>query len=115
VAIEVSNGNGVRRMAKRVGNYLKNKGTKVTRLTNAHHFNFASTKIYYQDKYLHEAYKIAKEIPGFQNMENDNNLRLDNVHIKVLIGKDLISYDKYFIRESILAENFMRSKDLLHN
>jgi tetratricopeptide (TPR) repeat protein len=103
--IEISNGNGVRRMAKRVGNYLQNKGTKVTRLTNAHHFNFEKTKIYYQDKYLHAAYKIAKEIPGFQNMENNSDLSLNNVHVKVLIGKDLISYDKYFTRQSIQAKN----------
>ncbi len=113
--VEISNGNGVRRMAKRVGNYLKTKGAKVTRLTNAQHFDFAETKIYYQDKYLHEAYKIAKEIPGFQNMEKNNDLSLNNVHVKVLIGKDLISYDKYFTRQSIQAKNLVRSIDLFHN
>jgi tetratricopeptide (TPR) repeat protein len=110
-----ANGNGVHRMAERVGNYLKNTGVKVTRLTNADHFKFAETIIYYQDVYLHEAYKIAKEIPGFQNMEKNNDLSLNNVHVKVLIGKDLISYDKYFTQQSILAKNSMKSKNLFHN
>jgi tetratricopeptide (TPR) repeat protein len=108
--IEISNGNGIPRMAKRVGNYLKIKGAEVTRLTNAHHFNFTKTKIYYQEAYLHEAYKIAKEIPGFQNMEKKSDLNLNNVHIKVLIGKDLIFYDKYFTRQCIQAKNLMSSK-----
>jgi len=94
--IEISNGNGVDRMAKRVGNYLESKGAKVTRLTNADHFNFAETKIYYQDVYLQEAYKVAKEIPGLQNMEKKDDLSLHNVHVKVLIGKDLVPYDELF-------------------
>jgi Flp pilus assembly protein TadD len=113
--IEISNGNGVRKMAKRVGDYLKIKGAKVTRITNAPHFNFAETKIYYQDTYLHEAYKIAKEIPGFQNMEKSSNLSLNNIHVKVLIGKDLIFYDNYFFSQNIQANSCIRPKGSSRN
>jgi len=113
--IEISNGNGVRRMAKRVGDYLKIKGAKVTRITNAQHFNFAETKIYYQDPYLHEAYEIAKEIPGFQNMEKSSNLSLNNIHVKVLIGKDLIFYDRYFSSQNIQANNCTNYRGSSHN
>lgn len=96
VTVEISNGNGVRRMAARVGNYLKKKGIKVTRLTNAEHFNFGDTMIYYHWDHLQEAFKIAREIPGYQNMEKLNRSGPKSVKIKVRIGKDLVPYDELF-------------------
>jgi Flp pilus assembly protein TadD len=90
--IEVSNGNGVNNMAKRVGNYFEKKGLIVSRLTNAEHFNFKETKIFYLRPYLHDAYIVAQHIPGWQNMEEVDELSRQNVKIKVLIGKDLIPY-----------------------
>lgn len=94
--IEVSNGNGVNRMATRMGNYLRNKGLNVTLLTNADHFGYEETKIYYNDHHLHDAYKVAQQIPGWQDMEQVNEFSRQNIKIKVLIGKDLISYDRLF-------------------
>ena len=94
--IEVSNGNGVSRMATRMGNYLRNKGLNVIRLTNADHFGYKETKIYYSEPYLHDAYKVARQIPGWQNMEKVNKFNRQSIKIKVLIGNDLISYDSLF-------------------
>jgi hypothetical protein len=94
--IEVSNGNGVNRMATRMGNYLRNKGLNVTLLTNADHFGYEETKIYYSEPHLHDAYKVAQQIPGWQDMEKVNEFSRQNIKIKVLIGKDLISYDRLF-------------------
>lgn len=90
--IEVSNGNGVNRMARRVGNDLKDKGLNVTRLTNADHFGYQETKIFYLSPYLHDAYAVAKQIPGWQNMEKVDTFSRQNTKIRVLIGKDLIPY-----------------------
>jgi Flp pilus assembly protein TadD len=90
--IEVSNGNGVNRMARRVGNDLKDMGLNVTRLTNADHFGYKKTKIYYLSPYLHDAYKVAKQIPGWQNMEKVDKFSRQNTKIRVLIGKDIIPY-----------------------
>ncbi len=90
--IEVSNGNGVNNMAKRVGNYFEKKGLIVSRLTNAEHFNFKETKIFYLKPYLHDAYIVAQHIPGWQNMKEVDELSRQNIKVKVLIGKDLIPY-----------------------
>jgi tetratricopeptide (TPR) repeat protein len=94
--VEISNGNGVNRMATRMGNYLRKKGIKVTRLTNAEHFNFGETTIYYHWDYLQDAFKVAREIPGYQNMEKLKTPGQKSVKIKVRIGKDLVPYDELF-------------------
>ena len=94
--IEVSNGNGVNSMATRVGNYLINKGLNIILHTNADHFGYKESKIYYSEPYLHEAYKVAQQIPGWQNMEKADHFNRPSIKIKVLIGHDLISYDGLF-------------------
>jgi len=94
--IEVSNGNGVNQMATRFGRYLKNKGFHVTAVTNANHFNHQHTMIYYCRGHLHDAYEVAKKIPGYQNMEKVDELGKPDIHIRVLIGKDLIGFNQLF-------------------
>ena len=94
--IEVSNGNGVNRMAARVGHYLQKNGLKVTRFTNAEHFDFPVTKILYHDDYLQDAFNVATHIPGYQQMEKVPQFNPQNIKVKVLIGKDLIGYDQFF-------------------
>ena len=92
--VEVANGNGVYRMASRFGIYLASKGLHVTRHTNADHFNFSKTKIYYHDDYLQDAFNVAKHIPGLQNMEKCREFNRKNIKIKVVLGKDLVPYDR---------------------
>ena len=98
--VEISNGNGVNRMAARVGNYLSKKGVKITRLTNAEHFNYDETMIYYQGGHLQDAFKIAQEIPGYQNMERLKTPDQKSGKIKVRIGRDLVPYDEIFKERS---------------
>jgi len=98
--VEISNGNGVNRMAARIGNYLSKKGVKITRLTNAEHFNYEETMIYYPWGHLQDAFKIAQEIPGYQNMERLRAPDQKNEKIKVRIGKDLVPYDQIFKESS---------------
>jgi tetratricopeptide (TPR) repeat protein len=99
VEVEVANGNGVNRMASRVGTYLAKKGLHVTRYTNADHFNFNQTKIYYHDDFLQDAFNVAKHIPGLQNMEKCEEFNQENIKIKVLLGKDLAPYDRLITSE----------------
>jgi tetratricopeptide (TPR) repeat protein len=96
--VEVSNGNGVNRMARRVGNYLRNKGLNVTRLTNAKNFNFAETRIYYHDDYLQDAFEVARQIPGYQQMEEIEEFGRQAIKIKLVIGKDIVPYDPLFLK-----------------
>ena len=99
IDIEISNGNGVNRMAGGVGSYLKNRGHNVTRLTNADHFKYKDTMIYYRRGYLHDAYRVAQEIPRYQRMKKVNNFDRQNIKIKVLLGQDVVPYRKSFKRE----------------
>jgi Tfp pilus assembly protein PilF len=110
--VEISNGNGVNRMAARVGNYLKKKGIKVTRLTNAENFNFDETIIYYHWDHLQDAFKVAQEIPGSQNMEKLRTSDQKSVKIKVRLGKDLVLYDQFFVEHIKDHNNTKKSKRL---
>lgn len=92
-AIEISNGNGVKRMAKRTGNYLRKKGFSKARLTNADHFNHAETTIYYCSGYLHNAYRVAQQMPGYQNMKKVEKFNRPDTKIRVLIGKDMVVFN----------------------
>ena len=69
IKIEVSNGNGVTGMAKRVGNYLRGKDFILMYLSNATHFNHDKTSIYYTSGYLREAYRMSQELPGLQSLQ----------------------------------------------
>ena len=97
LSLEISNGNGVRHMARRVGNLLIDEGFEKPNLTNASHFNHSETKIYYCIGYLQEAYRVAQEIPGYQNMEKVDRLERPDIKVKVLIGKDLTLFDDLFM------------------
>jgi tetratricopeptide (TPR) repeat protein len=96
IAIEISNGNGVDKMARMVGDYLKEKGFRVTRLTNANYFNYAETKIFYQKEYHDAADQVAEQLPVFWSKEETEKFDRPNIKIKILIGKDLVPHHKTF-------------------
>ncbi|MFO8241071.1 MAG: tetratricopeptide repeat protein [Dissulfuribacterales bacterium] len=96
IMFEVSNGNGVNRMAKKVGTYLNSTDFQLMYLTNADHYNYPQTIIYYVNGYIHEASKAAERLPGLQKIEMISHLNKKCAAIKVLIGKDLIAYMSSF-------------------
>jgi Flp pilus assembly protein TadD len=92
VMIEVSNGNGVRHMAKQVGHFLRGKSVVLMYLSNADHFNYDRTTIYYTDGHLDEAFQLSQKLPGQQFMQQVASIREGNADISVLIGKDLVPH-----------------------
>lgn len=97
VGVEISNGNGVNRMARRVGNYLKEKGFNVVRLTNANNFSYSETQIYFHKGHGDNARQLAEQIISkLENMKELKQLDRPNIKIKVIIGRDLISKNKSF-------------------
>ena len=68
--LEISNGNGVKYAARKVGSYLREKGFRVSQLTDASHFNFSESKIYYSSGHFQDALQLAQTIPGFQKFKN---------------------------------------------
>ncbi len=90
--IEVSNGSGVNRMAREIGDYLKDRGFNVVRLTNADHFNYADGSIFCRKGYCDRAYEIAMWLPGVQDVRETERLDRERVKIKILIGKNQSRY-----------------------
>jgi tetratricopeptide (TPR) repeat protein len=96
--IEVSNGNGVYQMARRVKSHLKENGVTKVRLSNARHFNYGQSKIYYCEGYFENAEHLAELIPGRQDLVKVEGFQRPDVKIKILIGKDVIPYDPIFAK-----------------
>jgi Flp pilus assembly protein TadD len=92
VLIEVSNGNGLRHMAKQVGHYLKGGAFVLMYLSNADHFNYDRTTIYYTGGHLAEAFELSQKLPGDQFMQQVAVIREGNADISILIGKDLVPH-----------------------
>ena len=96
IKIEVSNGNGVRHMARNVGDYLKGSGFILMYLSNARNFSQETTKIYYTKGYLREAYLLAQKLPGRQSFEEVSQIKNGNAEVSILLGKDLIPHLSLF-------------------
>jgi len=97
--IEVSNGNGTPRMARKMGDYLKTRGLKVSRVTNANHFDHRVSKIYYQEGYHEAASRLADQLPALDGMEEAKRFDRPDIKIKLLIGKDLVPYQTSLLKE----------------
>jgi len=97
IKMEVSNGNGVRHMAKNVGNYLGGNGFVLYYLTNARHFRHEETKIYYAKGFLREASLLAQKLPGRQSLEEVDEIREGKAEISIVIGKDMVHHLDLFM------------------
>lgn len=86
--VEVSNGNGVTGMARRVGTYLKDSGFAAARLTNQHGFGVAATRVEYRDGYEAEARKLAAAMPRSVDIAPSTTLRRD-IGVRLVLGKDM--------------------------
>jgi Flp pilus assembly protein TadD len=90
--IEVANGNGVRHMARQVGHFIQDRTLILMYLSNADHFNYGRTSIYYTPGTLQEALRVAQKLPGLQQMQEKTAIREGNADISILIGQDLVPH-----------------------
>ena len=81
-------------MARRVGQYLERRGLEVNRFSNANHFNYRVSKIYYREGYQEAANHLADQLPVLDGMEETKRFDRPNIKIKLLIGKDLIPHQR---------------------
>ena len=58
-------------------------------ITNAKHFDFKGSVIFYREGYLQDAYKIALMVPGYQEMKQVGSLGRPEVSVKLLLGQDM--------------------------
>ena len=94
VEIEIANGNGVNGAAGRFGRYLKSRGFKVAKVTNANSFDHATTKIFYCNGDIKNVYKLLQKIPLLPDQRSIIELKNMGSRIKIIIGKDLVKHDK---------------------
>lgn len=86
--IEVSNGNGVTGMARKVANFLGGEGYSRSRLTNQKPFQVTSSQVQYRSGYREQAQSLVATLPGQPGIAQADDLRGD-ISIRVVLGKDL--------------------------
>lgn len=95
--IEVSNGNGVTGMARKVAGFFDERGYSGARLTNQKPFQVASSAVQYRFGYRDEAQSLASTMPGHPALIQANDLRWD-ISVRVVLGKDVMGNVAYFER-----------------
>ena len=88
--LEVSNGNGITGMARRVAARLESTGVKTVRLTNQLPFQQASTEIQYREGYLAEAKRISAAFQVPMSVVKHDALRND-IDVRLVLGKNVSS------------------------
>ena len=86
--LELSNGNGVTGMAKRLGQQLAAIGLPKPRLTNQKPFRQPTTEIQYRDGYADVAASLRSRMPSQPPMIKTAALRA-STDVRVVLGKDL--------------------------
>ncbi|MGG7054688.1 LytR C-terminal domain-containing protein [Nitrosomonas sp. ANs5] len=94
--IEVSNGNGISGMARKVANFLAQAGYPGARLTNHPSFQQASTEIHYRPGHQAQAEHMRSMLPNGVAKSFENNSLRDDIGVKILLGKDLQVAIDYF-------------------
>jgi hypothetical protein len=90
VELEIANGNGVNGMARRLQNFLKERGFKVTKITNANTFEHITTKIFYYNGHRKDVDRIIQEIAFSPDERSIIELKNFGRRIKIIIGKDIM-------------------------
>ena len=88
--VEISNGAGRTKLAARTRQFMRQEGVVVGRLTNAEHYNFGSSTIFYRKGYAEKAREIADLFPMPMNLKAITEQRS---HIRVLLGADSLDFD----------------------
>ncbi|MDR4519944.1 MAG: tetratricopeptide repeat protein [Nitrosomonas sp.] len=97
--IEISNGNGITGMARKVSAYLEQFGADSIRLTNHETFQQKSTEIHYRPGSLQYANTLNQILPEPVSVIERNDLRSD-IQVKVLLGRDISHASAHFDREN---------------
>jgi tetratricopeptide (TPR) repeat protein len=88
LGLEVSNGNGIRGMAKQVAAALRSQGIGVTRLSNRKPFDQLRTEIEYRKGYLISARELGVRLPSPPSFVESGSLGA-GIGVRLVLGKDL--------------------------
>ena len=90
VCVEVSNGNGVKFMARNMRDHLNKNGFRVTRISNGGDVD--QTYIYYEKGHALEAKALALQMPVVVKIKELESLDVPDIKVRILLGKDMIRY-----------------------
>jgi tetratricopeptide (TPR) repeat protein len=94
--IEISNGNGVYKMARNIGNYFELNGFDVHRLSNADHFGYPQTRIFYSDGQRQVACNLSRMLFGPDIVCDLIYDGQKHGQVKVLVGEDAAGLNDLF-------------------
>ncbi|MGH8729595.1 MAG: LytR C-terminal domain-containing protein [Burkholderiales bacterium] len=86
--VEVSNGNGVTRMARKVATYLGINGVPTSRITNHKSFDQLTTQIEYREGFKLQAKSLNSKLPKPANLVASEKLR-EGIDLRLVLGRDL--------------------------
>ena len=91
-AMEISNGNGRRGMARMMGDYLRDQGEQVVRITNAGSFSMPQSVIHYAPGEIEAARRLAARLPVAAELRETlpDNARIS---VRLVIGQDILDYE----------------------
>lgn len=101
--LEVSNGNGVTGMARRVAGRLERIGIATGRLTNQLPFDQASTEVQYREGYRPEAARLASALQGAVSVVRNDRLRND-IHVRLVLGQDIRNETALFVPQTAKSQ-----------
>ena len=87
VGFEISNGNGVAGMARRVAALLRSHGIQVNRLTNQPKFAQSTTQVQFRPGHEQDAIRMQSALSSPVTMVESDNMRKD-VNVRLVIGRD---------------------------
>jgi hypothetical protein len=105
VELEIANGNGVAGMARSLQYFLKERGFKVVKITNAYSFEHITTKIFYHNGYRKDVDRLIEKISFCPDERSIIGLKNFSRRIKIIIGKDIMRKN-----EVIATAKFTRKK-----
>jgi tetratricopeptide (TPR) repeat protein len=88
--LEVSNGNGVLGLAKRVAGRLTGAGVPTARLTNRRPFNQTTTEVEYREGYAAEAAALAAKLQHPVQVKRSERLA-SHIDVRLVLGRDVLS------------------------
>jgi tetratricopeptide (TPR) repeat protein len=88
--LEISNGNGVLGLAKRVAGRLVGAGVRTARLTNQRPFDQARTEIQYREGHAAAAAALASRLQHPVQVKPKHDLA-SHVDVRLVLGKDVLS------------------------
>ena len=105
VELEIANGNGVNGMAGRLQYFLKDRGFKILKITNANTFEHITTKIFYYKGHRKDVDRLIQEMAFCPDERSIIELKNFGHRIKIIIGKDIMKQN-----EVLAKANFIRKK-----